>query len=190
MKLETPVTARAIINIIGKPKEHIESTLREYVDKLKNEKGVNVTGEYYAEAAEEKHKSMFSTFAELEIKFSDTSKLIWFCFDYMPASIEIIEPETIQYNCVDFTSFLNDLQDKLHRLDMLIKNFDADNKILKKNAMTLLKNIIRLSLKQGAVDIKVISREAGVPVDHIQQFLDAMIKEGQIKKIDDKYVLV
>jgi len=190
MKQVTPVTARAIINIIGKPKEHIEKMLKDYIGKLKEDKQVNVIKEDYGEAEETEHKGMFSVFVETEIHFTDVSRLMWFCFDYMPSSIEIVEPEKLEYYGNDFTDFLNDTLSKLHKLDMLTKNFDAENKVLKKNGMTLLKNIIRLSIKQGSVDINLISKESGVPAEQLEKFLNAMEKEGSIKKQGDKYELV
>jgi predicted transcriptional regulator len=184
------ILIRAIINMIGTPKEHLDKIIREYVQELKKEDGVKIIKEDYAEAEEKSgKKGMFSTFVELEIEFKDVDRLMWFSFDYMPSSIEIIEPEIIEQTCQGFTAYLNELQTKLHKLDMLIKNFEAENKVLKKNGMTLLKNIIVITLKQNPRTCEELAKEAGVPSDHIKRYLDALVKEGKVIEKDGNYSL-
>ncbi|MBS3122466.1 hypothetical protein J4434_06305 [Candidatus Woesearchaeota archaeon] len=184
------IIIRAIVHMIGKPKEHLEQIIRDYVQELKKEDGVKVLKEDYADAEEKEEKHMFSIFVELEIEFRNVDKLMWFCFDYMPSSIEILSPDKFVYDANHFTSFLNELQGKMHKLDMLIKNFEADNKVLKKNGLTLLKNLIIVLLKEKTRDINEISKEAGVPAAQIEKFLQAMEQEGKIREKNGKYELM
>ena len=187
---EEKVIIRTIVNMIGKPKEHLEQIIKDYVQELKKEKGVTVIKEEYAEAEEQETKGMFSIFVELEVEFIDVDKLMWFCFDYMPASIEILSPANFQYNAADFTNYLNELQTKLHKLDMLIKNFESENKVLKKNGLTLLKNLLIVILKGKSQNIEHISKEAGVPVEQVDKFLKSMIQEGKVKENEGMYELL
>ncbi|MBS3146459.1 hypothetical protein J4471_02065 [Candidatus Woesearchaeota archaeon] len=54
-----------------------------------------------------------------------------FCFDYLPSSVEIIQPENINERSVDFAGFINDLMLKLHEYNIVIRNLQAENKVLK-----------------------------------------------------------
>ena len=187
---EQKIVIRTIINMIGKPKEHLDKIIKDYVEELKKEKGVKVIKEHYAEAKEQEDKpNMFSTFVEIDVEFDDIDKLMWFCYDYMPTSIEVISPEKLVHESVDFSNYLNEQQGKLHKLDMLIKNFEAENKVLKKNGLTLLKNLIVVLLKEKGRDINDISKEAGVPVEQIDKFLKSMIHEKKVKQEGEIYSL-
>ena len=47
---------------------------------------------------------------------------------------EIIEPEELNYKKGDFSAFLNDLQARLHDVDMALKQYKARNEMLIKNS--------------------------------------------------------
>jgi len=44
-----------------------------------------------------------STFVDLEMLTKGSEKLVWFCFDYLPSSIEIIDPQHIRYSGKEFS---------------------------------------------------------------------------------------
>jgi len=183
------IKAKVIVQMMGSPKKHIEKTIKDYIGQIKeHHKDIEVVNEDTSNA--KKDGDMFSVFSELEINAKDSGALVWFCFDYMPSSVEIIEPNKIVYDTVDFTNFLNDLQAKLHKTDMVIKNLSAENQVVKKNGMTLLKNIILLQIKMGIGDLKTLSVNAGVPEEHIQKFLEQLDKDGKIKKDGKLYKVV
>ena len=185
---EEKIIIRTIITMIGKPKEHIDKIIRDYVEELKKEEGVTVLKSDFAEAKEEPgKKSFFSAFVELELEFTGIDKLMWFCFDFMPTSIEIISPDKFVYNAKDFTDYLNEIQSKLHKLDMLIKNFEAENKVLKTNGFTLITNLINLILRTKPSNLEEISQKAGIPAEQIKAFLENMVKDGRLKLENDVY---
>ena len=134
--------------MLGKPKEHLESTLKKYIENLKKDKKIIIIEEDYAKP-EAKENEMFSTFVELEALMRNTGKIIDFCFDYMPSSIEVIEPASLIYKNNELANILNDLQTRLHKYDMMVKNFSQQNKLLKRNSAIFLRTLIDLSLKQG-----------------------------------------
>lgn len=186
--MEQRMIARVVIQMLGAPKKHIEDTLKMYVDKIEEEhKDIKILKRYQSKAKLGKDK-LFNVFAELELEVRGAEQLVWFCFDYMPASVEILEPETFTYESHEFTNFLNDLQAKLHKTDMAIKGLSAENQVLKKNAMTLVRNIILVQLSSGPSDLKTLSKRAGVPEDHMLAFLKELIQEGKVRKEGDQYV--
>jgi len=83
-----PIRCRAILEVLGKPKEHVESTVKMLVDKVKENPDNSVLNEKFADVRQE-GETMFSTFVELEMVFKGIGPLAGFCFDFMPSSVEI-----------------------------------------------------------------------------------------------------
>ena len=80
----------------------------------------------------DKMAGFWSVFSEIELKFDDINEITVFCFEYMPSSIEILEPEELKFESTNFAGFLNDLLARLHEYDMVVKNLQAENMIMKK----------------------------------------------------------
>ncbi len=182
------ITCRAVIEILGSPKEHVEKTLKDYLALIRKSKDFKIVDEFVS-SAEPKEK-LFGIFAELELIFKHPSKIIEFCFDYMPSSIEIIEPEELKFKSREMANMLNDLQAKLHKLDMFVKNIRAENTLLTKNAEAILRNNVLLVLKTGDKNLKELSKKIGLPEENTKNFLESLIKQKYIKKKGDKYNLV
>ncbi|MDP6293769.1 MAG: hypothetical protein QGG83_03350, partial [Candidatus Woesearchaeota archaeon] len=90
---KVPVTARVVLEIVGAPKEHVEKSLKEYVADIK--KSNEILTEVF-HPAEEKER-LWTSFFELEIKFKSAMHLLDFCFESMPSSVEIMEPNEIGF---------------------------------------------------------------------------------------------
>ncbi len=177
-----------IIEVLGKPKEHVEKTIRDFVNEIKEKKEIKVIMEEFA-PAEPKEKTLFTEFVELEMWVKGVGSLVWFCFDYMPSSVEVIEPETIKYKCQEFTSFLNDLQARLHAIDMIVKQVTTESSRLQENAKKLLRNIVALVLMEKDADLKEIAARAGLQPEKMEIFLNEMENEKMIFKEGDKYFI-
>jgi len=170
--------------MMGAPKEYIEKTLTDYLEKLKKE-GVKIKQEVVEKAT--KQGELFSTFAELDIEFDKIEDLFGFCFDSMPSSVEILEPEELLITASDFSDYLNDLQAKLHEVDMVVKTTRAQNAVLDKNAMNVFKNFIKHLSKNG-MTTEEMSKIVGIEPKNLQKFVDILVKEDKIKKEGDKYL--
>lgn len=182
------IRCRVILEMLGKPKEHIENTLKSYVQKIKEDSSLMVVKEDFADSQEQ--DSMWSTFVELEIVFKDIKKLLPFCFDYMPSSVEIIKPKDILILNHELSDFLNDLQAKLHNVDMIAKQLRAANTVLKKNLNTSLKNVILLSFSvKKNLSLDEISKFSGIKKEELNPFLEQLIKEGRLIKEGNGYIL-
>ena len=177
--------ARVVIEMLGAPKDYIVKTLKTYVEKIKTDKDIIVLNEKYA--APRKQDKLFSTFVDIEMLVKNASALAFFCFDYMPSSIEILEPERFTYNARDFAAFFNDMQARMHRLDMVIKNLSAKSKVLEINAGLLLRNNLLILLKEKDKGLDELSRGSGIPQQQLVPFLEKLIKEGWIKEKKGKY---
>ena len=182
------IRCRVILEMLGKPKEHIEKTLKDYVEKIKQDQSWMVIKDDFAEPKQQ--ETMWSSFVELEIVFKDIKKLLPFCFDYMPSSVEIIKPKDILILNHELSDFLNDLQAKLHNVDMIAKKLRAANTVLKKNLNTALKNVILLSLSvKKTLNLEGLSKFSGIKKEELNPFLEQLTKEGRLIKEDNGYIL-
>ncbi len=123
------IKIRTVIEIAGFPKEHIEQTMQKVVTTLRQDKEVVVLNVSVAET--QQIKTMWSTFCEFELQFSNEQQLLTFCYDYTPSYIEIIEPLEIVMSSTDFGGFMNDFLGKLHQYNAVITNVNAENMVLK-----------------------------------------------------------
>ena len=184
--MKGPIVFRAIMEIVGKPKEHIEKTMDMYLDKIKADKIWKLIKVDRPEA--EKHeKEMFSVIAEVELEAKTTGDLVTFCYEYMPGSVEVLEPAELIYKAPEFTAFINDMQAKLHNVDMMVKKLSAENQVMAKNGAQLMKNIVLATLESGPKTLTEISKLAGMPEEHVKKFVNIHLTDKKIKQVDDKY---
>ncbi len=177
----------AILEIAGKPKEHVEETLKGVIDAVKQGKTIKIINEDYSGAQEK--EGIFTAFVELELLAKDFSSLSGFCFDYMPSSIDIISPETISFDSVHLSNMFNDLQTRLHKTDALAKNLQAENEMVQFNISALMQNVIILSLRSSDKTFEQISKWTGMHKEHIQPILDFLMSKGVVTVVFDKFHL-
>jgi len=126
------ILTRAVIEVAGFPKEHIEQVMQKVIDKIKENFDVIKAEIFDSVELKDKMAGFWSIFSEIELKFEDINSITIFCFEYMPSSIEILEPEEIKFQSGEMTGFLNDLLARLHEYDMVVKNLQAENMVMKK----------------------------------------------------------
>ena len=104
---------------------------------------------------------------------------------------ELVEPEKFTFHAGDFSTLFNDLQAKLHTLDVMVKNTSAKNKILETNATLLLRNNILICLKHSeGLTQDELSKATGIPEDQLKPFLEKLIVQNLVEDKDKKYKLV
>ncbi|MFH0752375.1 MAG: hypothetical protein V1914_02130 [archaeon] len=128
---EKKIIARMILEVLGSPKEHVEETIKQVIKKLEEEKNIKLISQKTYETEQQEDSKLWSTFSEIEFQSENIKKLMDLCFDYMPSSVEIIEPAGMELDSSDVAELLNDLLAKLHRYDMVLKNLHAQNLVMK-----------------------------------------------------------
>lgn len=124
------IVVRIILEVLGAPKSHVEKTMGLVIEKLGAEDGIKLLKkETYK--AEQQENGLWSTFSEIEFETGGMQRVMDICFDYMPSTVEILEPAGMEVDCNVLAEIFNDLLAKLHRYDMLLKNFNMENKLLK-----------------------------------------------------------
>jgi len=188
MEEENRVECRAIIEVLGAPKEHVVASMKKYTDKIKAEKDYEITKITISKP--KKEDNMFAIFADMEININGVANCAWFCFDYMPSSFEVIKPDSLKYHKDDFVDFINDLIARLHDLDMMLKNFKAENDVIKNNGVQLMRNMLVICMKDGPKSLTDLVQVSGIDKGTVQKFLEIMVKDKKIKLEQDKYSIL
>ncbi len=181
------IRCRTIIEVLGKPQEHVEKALKEYIEHIKEDSELVVLNEDYSDAKEE--KGLWSKFVELELVIKGTKKLISFCFEYMPSSLEVLKPEQLIMSSQELSNFLNDLQARLHSVDMIVKQERAENDFLRHSLNAVIHNTVLICLKVSQLTIEQLSQVTGIDQKEVEIFVEKLLKEKKIKKEDDVYSL-
>ena len=132
------IEVRTIIEVAGFPKEHVEASAKKLIETIKNLKDLKVKTIELAEVKEV--KNMWSTFLEAELKFNDIESMVEFCFNFMPSSIEILEPSNFRLEQRELTNLVNDLLRRLHNYSMAISGLVMEKKVLEKKLSSLQKS--------------------------------------------------
>ncbi len=125
------IQANFIFEVIGKPADYVEEALKNLLDVLEKEKNAIVIKreQHPPEVYEE---TLFSTFAEVTILIENLKRFMNIIFDYMPSSIEIIEPQEIKVKYADLNLVMNELANNLHRNDIELKKLQFERNFLRK----------------------------------------------------------
>ncbi len=116
-----------IIEVIGGPKEYLIETLNNFINQIKEEKGVEIIDFKVNEPVELKErKEMFSDFAEIEVKTDSLFTLTTLMFKYMPSHVEMIYPENLDIQNHDMNDLLNEIIRRLHAYDGLARVFQIE----------------------------------------------------------------
>ena len=126
------IKAKIISEVLGSPQEHVDKTLNVLLDKIKERKELNVVNERVFESQKVEDKPLYTGFIEYEISIEDINELIGFCFDFMPSSIEIIEPTELRLKSTSAGELFNELMARLHQNEMFLRNVIAELKLAKK----------------------------------------------------------
>jgi len=178
------ILCKAIFEMAGNPKDHVEKTLKEYINTVKEDPDMIFMNEYWADA--EENNGIWSIFYESEILVSSLEKLNILCFNLGPASVEIMQPENMHFTDKRLTDLYNDFISKVHEAGMSLKALTSENELLKVNLNRAIRNCVVLALNEPR-SANEISEKTGIDTEHIQPFLDALIKEKSLVKDGEKY---
>lgn len=177
-----------IFEMIGQPKDHVEKTLSLYMDNIRKDDNIISLKEDHEETIE-LDDGMFSLAIEAEYLVLGLEKLTWFAFNFMPASIEIKGPKELTFRDKDLTSWFNDLLAKLHEVNTIHTSLKGEHQELVKSLNAAVRNAILLCTDEP-ITSKEIGKKIGMTDKRTLLFLEAMMKEGRIKKQGSKFVKI
>ena len=133
MDEEPKIKATIVLDIVGKPPEHLVESLKHIIAAIDNEKGVTVLVKDIKEPRPMKdQKGFFTTFAEVELEVESILNLVIVMFKYMPAHLEIIYPEIIAITNNSWNDILNELARRMHGYDEVARMLQHENNLLRK----------------------------------------------------------
>ncbi len=139
-ELETKgIKAIFVLEMIGRPPEHMTETLEKIITRIDEEKGVVIKKKKINEPVPMKEqKDFFTTFAEIEVEVEEILYLVVLMFKYMPSHIEIIEPELIALTNNGWNDILNELTRRLHGYDEIVRVLQFQNAQMQKKLKELM----------------------------------------------------
>jgi len=124
------IRAQLILEILGRPAEHLKKSFEEFIEKLGNEKGVDIIEKKIHEPKELERKKeekvaddkkLFTSFAEIEADFEEIDNLLAVIFTYMPSNVEILSPKRLVLENRFLSEILTGIIVRLHRYDEVTK---------------------------------------------------------------------
>ena len=164
MEIMEKIQANFVLEMLGRPKENVESAMSGLVTQLSKDKGLKLINKTLHDAVPaEKTPDLFTTFCELLIEFDTSEDLLQSVFKYLPANIEVIKPEKVSISNHDFNFLTNRLAQKLHQYDAILKNTlmqrDILAKKLKEVAPHLFKKVDNPALENKGIAIQESKKE-------------------------------
>ena len=133
------INAVFIIEVMGKPPEHLTETLNEISNNIDNEKNVKIISKKIHEPKLMKdQKDFYMNFVEIEAEIEEVLQLAILLFKYMPAHVEIVSPELIALTNNGWNDVLNELTRRLHGYDEIARIAQAEKTILEKKLREVL----------------------------------------------------
>lgn len=180
------ILAHVIFEIAGRPKEHVEKMSNMTMKRIDENKNVIFVEKEFGDV-QKNDDGVWSTFVDTEMLFKRIGDINHVVTNYLPSTINILEPEVIEIRQEYATEFFSDLMSHLHKVNTERVQFTQKSNALQKNAHAILRNGILLRLRDGPLPAKEIGKPLGIKEDDILPSLKVMMKEGKIIKKGDKY---
>jgi len=134
------IRALLIIEVMGRPAEHLTEALNDIVNRIDAEKDTSVITKKINEPLEiENQKGMYSNYAEIEVEVKNPMILSGLMFRYMPAHVEVISPESFYTTNIHYTELMTEITRRLHVYDNVARVLQMEKSIMEKKLAELSK---------------------------------------------------
>ena len=125
------IKAILILEVLGRPPEHLTETLEDLIGKIDAEPNVSVISKKINEPVLMKdRKDFYTNFAEIEVEVEEIVQLVMLMFKYMPANVEVLSPELIVLSNNGWNEVLNELIRKLHGYEEIARIIQIEKTVL------------------------------------------------------------
>ena len=181
----------SIIELLGRPKESVESGLKQVVSTLESSDIVKAGEIEVSDVVNAKDtKTMFAGFIEFDVEFKTYDDIFGFLIDFMPSSLEINEPAELKLDHASFNNMLSDVIAKLHEYDKIVKDTITERVFLERKMDLLIRNLVMVILSDGkkmtALDI---AQRAGIDQESVRAWLNQMQKDKVVNSDGHEYSL-
>jgi len=190
------VRAIMIVEMAGRPAEHLTAALEQHISVLNKVNDISVHSIKVSEPQEiempekpgvEKGETMFSAFAEADFETESFARLTETMFDFMPSSVEVIEPSKVSLDMSESTALLNNISGRMHRYDEIAKIAGA--RLRQMGTQLQVAQKILIERDEEIVELKKKSARASqVPSQINKNGLGHAIPSSRAKKVAKKKV--
>ncbi len=180
------IRANILFEIVGNPEEHVSKTMDALIKHLEQQKDIIFINKEVGEPEETKD-GLFGSYCEADLLLKNFGKLTWVIFNFMPASVEIIDPAKLTLKDKELTDLTNDVLAFLHETNTRVIQTNSLNQGMLRSINALVRNSILLTLLNGSKTAEEISKMAGITTKDLEPVFEAMIKEKTLIKKEDKY---
>jgi hypothetical protein len=132
------INAILILEIIGRPPEHLVGSLEGIAKQIGEEKGVKVLGKKInPPVIMKEQKDFYVSFMEVEAEIEEILSLAILMFKYMPAHVEIISPQNLTLTNAGFNDLFNELTRRLHGYEEIARILQTEKMILENQLKTI-----------------------------------------------------
>ena len=117
------------MEVIGHPEQHVNDVSLKVLEQLKKEDGITIINSN-VNKAELVKENIFASHIEAELKVVGMLKLLTFCYDYLPSSLEVVDSEKIVMPVREVNAALSEMLRKLHGYNLMLHNLAETNKEL------------------------------------------------------------
>jgi len=120
-----------IVEMMGRPAEHLTAAIEKHIGVLNDVNDITVHSikiseprvieRENSEQKIENSEDMFAVFAEADFECESFARLSETMFDFMPSSVEVIEPGKVVMGMSEATDLLNNISGRMHRYDGIVK---------------------------------------------------------------------
>jgi len=116
-----------IVEMAGRPAKHLTESLENHVGILNKVNDITVHSIKVSEPRKiemdgvKPGEEMFTAFAECDFEAENFLRLAETMFDFMPSSVEVIEPARVTIDPSESTALLNNISGRMHRYDEIAK---------------------------------------------------------------------
>ncbi len=185
------ITVRVVIEVMAKKPEVATKALQDYIKSIKDPASapeIRVLSHTVAEPKEQEGGA-FTNYVEADLKFASVASLIGYCFDALPSSVDILEPDNLKLDTADLTGLLNDLMARLHKVNFELANLRGNYSIIEANSTGLLRNFMIHLVKNGEKSEEDVARTIGLSKDALRGIVTKYLHESPIVLKDGKYTV-
>jgi len=111
-----------IVEMAGRPAEHVKESMTKHAGILYKLKDIHVHSIQVSEPKEiENSQGLFTCFSEIDFETQSFARLSEIILDFMPSSVEVVNPSEIKINLQETTNLLNNISGRMHKYDEIAK---------------------------------------------------------------------
>ncbi len=127
------IQIQIVMEVLGRPASNVQQALASVVTKLASEKGVKVLERKFHEPVKVPNaEDLYTSFVEVTLEIDSLDRYFAVLFSYMPSHVELIYPERITLDNAALNQFANQLMQRLHNYDAVVKNVMMERDVLLK----------------------------------------------------------